>query len=223
MRRSGVGVLLMLVLSVAFAAACGDDDECRIRPRRIRPPRRVPSRRSARMPISWRATCPRSRRSSYPGDGTDAVTAQIDAIKSDLSTLKSSAADARIHRDQRLRDLVGRPRIGGELDLRRSDRVERRCGGDRDRSGGLDGQRRRQHARQRLLATSEHGSRSPLTTPGSQNMLVRVPGAGVEPTCAEAPEGFKSQLDGGGGWSRVVPGRSNQGLCAAPDPASDAS
>ena len=28
-----------------------------------------------------------------PGDGTDAVTAQIDAIKSDLSTLKSSAGD----------------------------------------------------------------------------------------------------------------------------------
>ena len=34
MRRSGVGVLLMLVLSVAFAAACGDDEASR----RIRPP-----------------------------------------------------------------------------------------------------------------------------------------------------------------------------------------
>ena len=76
----------MLVLSVALPA-CGDDE-----------PSDTTTTTSAEQAFCADADQLESDLSSLtalelPGDGTDAVTAQIDAIKSDLSTLKSSAGD----------------------------------------------------------------------------------------------------------------------------------
>ena len=60
--RRGVGVFLILVLAVAFVAACGDDDSASSDTTATT----TADDAFARMPISWRPTCPRSTRSSCP-------------------------------------------------------------------------------------------------------------------------------------------------------------
>ena len=88
MRRSTLPLALMLVLPIASLAACGDDSD---------------SSGTTTTSSAEQAYCAdgdqlKSDVASITdmdivADGTDAVTAQIDTLKDDLSALKSSAGD----------------------------------------------------------------------------------------------------------------------------------
>lgn len=89
MRRTAVPLVFMLALSIASLAACGDDAD---------------SSGTTTTTSAEQAYCAdldqlKSDVASITdmdvvADGTDAVTAQFDTLKDDLSALKSSAGDA---------------------------------------------------------------------------------------------------------------------------------
>jgi septal ring factor EnvC (AmiA/AmiB activator) len=88
--RHFVGEFLVCVLSVAFVAACGDDDS--------ESTSSTTSTTSAEGTFCADADQLKTDLSSLsalkvPDDGKDAVKTQLDTVKSDLSTLKSSAQE----------------------------------------------------------------------------------------------------------------------------------
>jgi hypothetical protein len=89
MRRTALPPLLMLALSIGSLGACGDDSDSA----------GATTTTSAQQAYCADADQLRSDLSSLTdldvvADGTDAVTAQFDALEDDLSALKSSAGDA---------------------------------------------------------------------------------------------------------------------------------
>ena len=89
MRRTALPLVLMLALSIASLAACGDDSDSA----------GTTTTTSAQQAYCADADQLKSDVASIKdmdvvADGTDAVTAQMDTLKDDLSALKSSAGDA---------------------------------------------------------------------------------------------------------------------------------
>lgn len=89
MRRTALPLVLILALSIGSLAACGDDSES------------AGTTTTTSAEQAYCADLDQLKRDvasitdmDVVADGTDAVTAQFDALKDDLSALKSSAGDA---------------------------------------------------------------------------------------------------------------------------------